>query len=372
MVPINSQKIKILILSHNTEERGTYFRCFGFAKYLVKLGQEVTLVCLQKEKTLKTTIKDNSGVKIILLPRIADSGWGELPAHFGRGIFTFILCLLKKFDVVHTSNVASPTVGLTTFLIYLIKKFKKIKLIVDWDDWWGKGGLLTINQKGWFQESVAEFLETKIPLLADKITLHNDLILQRALESGVKKQNIYKIYNGADVDSYQNFYTNNYNQEKARLELNLPQDKFILFFGSSILTSVPFLLQVLKQIQNENIILVIAGPLHPKYPAMAEELLLQKRVIFTNTIPLTLFRKYLLAADILLLPRSQNSLEDRCTFPARLGDYLLAGRPIIANDVGELSRAFRRDPLGLLARADDQEDFKTKIMQVYNDPNLKK
>ena len=59
---------------------------------------------------------------------------------------------------------------------------------------------------------------------------------------------------------------------------------------------------------------------------------------------------FLGAADVLLLPMSDN-LMNRARGPIKLGDYLAAGRAIVANPVGDLVDLFKQDDVGLLADA---------------------
>ncbi|MFA5047587.1 MAG: radical SAM protein [Patescibacteria group bacterium] len=364
--PASNAKNKIIIVNHNCREKGTYFRCLGFAKELAKRGHAVEFFCLRAQPKLWLKKHREVGIDFIEMPWLAPDGFGALVEHFFRGLYIFLFVLFTpKVKVVHSFNVASPMVGFSTFLIFLIKKAKKIKLVVDWDDWWGTGGLLTLNKKGRLQELAADFLETKIPLLADQVTLHNDLIKQRALAVGVKMENITKIYNGADVDAYQELYDQDYNKAKARQELGLPQDKNILFFGGAVVESASFVIDVVKLMNNDKILLIIVGPVAESVIARAQSL--PTSVVFRKWLPYDDFKKYLFASDILLLPRSDNSLLDRCTFPGRVGDYLMAGRPIVASDVGELSKVFREDKIGLLAKSDDLEDFKNKIIDFMED-----
>lgn len=369
-----TNKLKILIINHNPKERGTYFRCYGFAKSLAKLGHEVFFICRnrneQKPKLQITKYKEN-GVNFIELPLFNSLGFFGLIEHFFRGLYIFSFYAFKKFDIVHSFNVASPMTAMSTFLIYLIKKVKKTKIIVDWDDWFGKGGLTALNHQGKLQESVADFFETKIPLLADAVTLHSEEFMKRATGCGVKKEKITKIYNGADPGAYDFIHKNKYSQQDARQELKIDETKTALFFGSGVVASVGFLLEVLKKIENKNIIMIIVGTPDANAVNLAKQLSVDNRVFFKGIVSYVDFKKYLVASDILLLPRSAKSLLDRCTFPGRVGDYIMSGRPIVASDVGELSVIFRKDKLGLLAESDNVEDFKNKIMALIDDKPLR-
>lgn len=368
---IKKNHLKVVIINHNPKERGTYHRCYGFAKELVKKGHQVYFFCLTPLPGEGLNKYQECGIDFIELPWFSTGGFFSAAEHFFRGLYIFCFAALKRrVNIVHSFNTASPMVGFSTFLIFLIKRFKGIKLIVDWDDWWGKGGLTTLNHQGKLQEVVADLLETKIPLLADHVTLHNDLIKERALGCGVKPEKITKIYNGADVDAYKEFYQNGYTKELARQELNLPDNKIILFFGGAVVTSVPFLLRVVSKIKDHRILLIVVGPIDKSFLRLAEKLKIREKTMFKGLVNYDTFKKYLFASDILLLPRSNSSLLDRCTFPGRIGDYMLAGRPIVASDVGELSHLFREDQIGLLAKPNEVDDFKKQITTLIKDEKL--
>jgi glycosyltransferase involved in cell wall biosynthesis len=81
---------------------------------------------------------------------------------------------------------------------------------------------------------------------------------------------------------------------------------------------------------------------------------------------------YLGAADALLLPRMKNGSE-MFNFPGRLGDYLAAGRPIVSTANGdENERIMRMFNCGLLAEPDSPASYSEKILQLLDDPKLRR
>jgi len=74
------------------------------------------------------------------------------------------------------------------------------------------------------------------------------------------------------------------------------------------------------------------------------------------------------ASDILLLPM-RDSPFDRARPPAiRLGDYLAAGRPVIATALPENEKVVGK--CGFLAKPGDPEDFANKILEALRNPDL--
>jgi len=61
-----------------------------------------------------------------------------------------------------------------------------------------------------------------------------------------------------------------------------------------------------------------------------------------------------------------DNLMNRARGPIKLGDYLAAGRPIVANPVGDLVDVFRADDVGLLA-GQTPEEFGAAIAELLSD-----
>ena len=81
------------------------------------------------------------------------------------------------------------------------------------------------------------------------------------------------------------------------------------------------------------------------------------------------YRFILGASDILLMPRANNYIE-LANFPARLMDYIAAGRPVVSTALGEAERIVRESKGGLLAVPNDSADFADKIMKLLENPKL--
>lgn len=362
--------MKILFLNNNPEEKGTYWRCYWLAKYLVKFGHQVSLFCLQKNKTLKITIKTSDGVKIISLPRVADFGVKELPGHFLRIMIIILYGLFKQIDVIHAFNVASLTCGLPIIPFWLLRKIglKKYKIVVDWDDWWGKGGLTTLNNQGKIAETVADFLETKIPPLADRVTTVSEELRSRAVRAGVKPKDIYKIINGANVESIKPI-----KKQEARKELTLSlKGKFVCFAGTMLINFtmvIKAFKKVIKKFPDARLLLL--SPLTDKEKKSIEKEDLDNRVIVVGLQPYKEYLLYLAASDVLLLPRS-NHILDRCEFPGRLGDFMASARPIVTNRSGDAWEIIEESKCGLVAEVGDSDDFALKIVQILRNPRLAK
>lgn len=362
--------MKIAIVNNNPEGKGTFWRCFGFAKYLVKAGHSVTLLCLQDRKNFKISTRTRDGIKIILLPCNFNSGFKEFPGHLVRICLIVFFILKRKFDIAHFFNVAFPTCGMPVFFLWIFKKvgIVKSKLIVDWDDLWGKEGLTHLNNQGWLAENMADFFEKNIPLFADEVTVVSEEIKRRAILAGVKPERIHKIINGADIDTVKPMA-----MFKARTMVGLNKTEKIVCYAASIMMSLDYVIssfeKVTEKVKNSRLILL--NQVNDKVKKTILKSRAKNEISLISFQPYERYLLYLAASDVVLLPRSNNII-DKCEFPGRLGDIMALGKPIVANKSGDSWKIIEDNEFGLVVKVGDTIDFASKVVQILNDPKQAK
>jgi glycosyltransferase involved in cell wall biosynthesis len=359
------------MLNHNNQGQGTFFRCFFLAKHLSNYGNEVVLSCVSPARNaIRTKIMNTEDITIYLLAgQHGSSSITELPFHIIRAIINLRLAVTGRFDVIYSFSVASPTTGFPVICLRLLKTlgFYKPKIVVDWDDWWGKGGLSSIDNKGWLVESLTTSLEVKIPRLADKVTVVSDVLRERALQAGVRPDNVYLLPNGANVKRQ-----SREKKDKLRKKLGLPLDNLIVCYVGRALTIFDYLLdsiEIMKNNSPDTIVLFIA-PLNILHIKKINDLGLTKTIISVGEQSYERLLLYLRASDVLLLPRADNKSE-RANYPARLGDYMAAGRPIVTTAIGESEKVILNNKCGLSAKPNDSMEFSAKILKLLNNPQLR-
>jgi len=118
--------MNILILNHNQNGQGTYFRCYHFGKNLVELGHQVTLLTTSRNHLLKLKKTVDNGLEIIEFP---DLLLGNLRNGFCLwNVFRRILFLNNnQFDIIHAFD-SRPVV---IFPALFLKYKGKVPLIMD-------------------------------------------------------------------------------------------------------------------------------------------------------------------------------------------------------------------------------------------------
>lgn len=367
---------KILILNHNEKEKGTFFRCLTIAKQLAnnfKFEVEMTSLTplLGKPTSLKTkkiTI-DNIPTFLLTSPRGGGS-LRELPLHIYRGLINTKIALTGNYDIVYAFSVASPTISLPVLLIFLAKKMGifKGKLIIDWDDWWGKGGLTSLNKKGYLIENTASFLEEKLPFLADYVTVVSPALKKRAFKIGLNPQKTYYLPNGANSDfKFQS------NKDNIRKKLKLPLNNILICYTGRNLSIFDYLVKSLQLVikNTPSVKLLFISPLTEENKQQLEKANLKNNTLISQALPYEKMMEYHKACDILLLPRISDKV-DKGGFPARLGDYMISGNAIVATDFGSVPQFIKKYKCGLLSSLGKPKDFADKIIKLISDKKLRK
>jgi glycosyltransferase involved in cell wall biosynthesis len=79
-------------------------------------------------------------------------------------------------------------------------------------------------------------------------------------------------------------------------------------------------------------------------------------------------KNVLTKADICVIPYPSDKLHFAYTLPAKLADYMAAGKPIVATDALETALVITKYDCGLIAK--DWVDFSRKIEKLCCSPNL--
>lgn len=365
--------MKILIVNHNDKNKGTFFRCLSIGQILTRLGNQVSLSCYNPDKRALKIRKssDISGVKIIeVAGSHTMSSVTELPYHFLRAFQNIYIALTGRFDIVMFSGVACPTTGLSLIFVSFLKLLGilNIKIIVDWDDLWGKDGLTSLNNKGSFAVMVADFMETRLPKLADIVTVVSHNIYDRALSAGIDNKKILYLPNGTNITpgSFQN-------KSAVRKSLGIKESSTVLFFVGRALWTFDYLIASFKIIVKKypKVVIIYVSPLQEKHIKTIEDAGLKNNLIFVGIQPYEKLLSLISASDVALLPRENSEIE-KANFPTRLCDYISMGKPIVASSIGdEVEYIFKKYHCGLLAKHDSPKDFADKIINLIENKKLR-
>jgi glycosyltransferase involved in cell wall biosynthesis len=360
--------MKIMFLTSAYENIAGYWRSYYLAKNLAARGH--TVYMFAQTNSFKVTSKFVDNFYVYLLPSFSNKKRASILASglsipFQMG-FNSLSCLSQKIDVLHVFDALFPQ----NAICVLLSKMKPIKnrplIFVDWDDWWGRGGILDTFHKnlGSPTNRFLTFMEEKVPLYGDAVTISNQTLKKRGLFVGINPEKIIILPNGTNMESIDEIDT-----PTARKLVNLPENSIIYSCSKSSFDIIkpkddPLwdLLVAHKSVSNANpnVFLCFIGEGSEKCLTLARKYGLVKNVISIGWQPSEKFYIYLAASDFVVLPLGGSykwAIDPRC--PLRLLDYMASGKPIIATDIPEIRRML--EGCGMLIKQNDPRDLANKI-----------
>lgn len=355
--------MRIFYLNSNYRGEGTFNRCFRIGREQVKLGHQVTLMTITDDPPQKEVQEDEQdGVKLILLP--ANSRRRDYRAYLKRPRIASRIVEKQAFDLLHAFTAAEPVVWYPAMAAIKQRPKRRFSLVVDWDDWYSRGGLVELKPAKFLLRKRTEHWEESLPKEADAVTVVSEALRKRCLDLGIPEDRVHKVGNGADPSAYELL-----NQRECRERCGLPLDAVIVLYMGSYNQAMPIALRAFVETasENEDAIFVCVGDISLTHQHLKPHKSLLKlaknssKCLFTGKVHGERIPDYLAAADILLLPM-ENSVVEKARFPIRLGDYLSSGRGVIASDVGEVGRFLREHECALLAK--NQEEFNRRLSDL--------
>ncbi|MGH8772527.1 MAG: glycosyltransferase, partial [Burkholderiales bacterium] len=248
----------------------------------------------------------------------------------------------SRYDLVHLFETRPATLFPGLFL----SRRDGLPLVVDWNDWWGRGGLITINRPLWYRVlfgGVETFFEEHYRARADATTVISHGLAQRAASLGVPPQSITHLRPGIDPNRF-----TTESDLALRRQLGFADDDIILGYSSqdTFFDIAPVLqgAQIARQ-QGWPLKLLVLGQYSRGFSRNIGKHGLASVTHLAGFVSDEDYPRYLSIADLMVTPfkRSNYNLG---RWPNKFGDYLATGRPIVFNAFGDLAE-FTADPPGM-------------------------
>ncbi len=244
----------------------------------------------------------------------------------------------------------------------------------DWDDWEEKIFNAAIPART--LTSVATglsfyLLERCLPFLADTISVSSASLRALALHRGAREYNTVSAPVGGDLRS---FYPGR-SGDDVRRKFGFTTDTVVFYHGQlHSCQYVRVLLQAIKIMDQA----VLSIPLKFMIAGSGSELLslqdycrelgLGQKVIFTGFVPHADIPDHIAAADICVAPFEDNEVT-RCKSPLKIVEYMAAGKPVVASDVGEVRMML--DGAGLLVPPGNPCEIAREVLRLAADKELR-
>lgn len=353
------------MVSHHRKFK-TFARSQVIAKYLVQKGHEVTLIVTADTRKFGIVEAVLDGVRIIETPDLlwgrTRSGW-DIWNLWNR--ISFLKHDKEKYDLIHCFETRPSSIH--SVLHY--NKAHRLPLVLDWNDWWGRGGLVEVNRPWWWRVSFSKletYYEEHFRARAQATTTISNPLAKRAQELGVPTNSIRVIPGGVNLDIFHPL-----SKDDCRNKVGIAPDAKVVAFSSLdshldleiILSSVSKLAKKYPSIQ-----LLITGNVQPKINALIGQYNLSERTFLPGLVPYNDLPIYLGCADIFAMPLA-DTVYNHGRWPNKIGEYMAMGIPTISNPVGDIKDLFEKDKVGLLCPY-TVDGFSASIDRLFSDPVL--
>jgi len=327
--------MRILMLNHNVAwSGGTFFRAFHFARQMAKRGHDVTLLTISPKRRFGFRQEIRDGVRVVETPDLlwgrGRSGW-DLWDTLRRTLYV----RERTWDLVHAFD-SRPAVILPALAL----QRQGVPLVLDWADWWGRGGTIEERTTGFAVRlligPIETYFEEAFRTVAQGTTVISSALLRRAIALGVRPETIAQIPQGSDVENIRPLP-----RDACRRALRLPEGSPIVGYLGILNKSDAQLLfstyECLRSIRPDCRLLMIG-----RHNVVVADI---PGIVETGYVTQERLLEYLGVCDLMLLPL-KNTVASRGRWPSKINDYLAAGRAVVATVVGDAAELFEQHAIG--------------------------
>lgn len=336
------------------------------AKHLVQRGHKVSLMLTADHRKAGVVKTEWDGVQIIESP---DLLWGRLRSGWDLwGLInrmTFLSHDKDQYDLVHCFETRPATIYPALYYCHR----HKIPFVTDWNDWWGRGGIIDELRPKWYRMlfgRIETYYEEAFRKYAAGVTVISSALEQRAKAFGIPANRICKIPGGAFLDFFQARP-----KEICRKRLGLPLSIPIVSYSSmDAHYDLDILIRALVIVAKRypSVKFLITGKPTKSIINLAKSYGIESNLYLTGFLPYEEVPWYLGCANLFLLP-FPDKIYNRGRWPNKVCDYMSLGRPIISNPVGDIKTLLESHEIGLLANY-DPVDFAEKIIYIIAHPEI--
>ncbi len=352
--------LRVMMLTASYTGVGDWYRAWHLGRELTALGQRVTLVSISPHERWRTRLRELEGMEHLECACAGTApfghhgdGPGDIAARVGH-------LLRRRYDVVH---------GFTHYLdvclpALLLRRLRGFVFVSDWCDWFSRGMAMGRFAARPSLVRLTAAWEDAVRRRADGVTPISRALEQRALALGCARERVMFLPGGAPAETVRPLEA-----ASARQACGLaPGAQVAAYLGTPYPEEAGRFLAAAARLAPERpgLRLLFIGAPRQWLRRAAEQAGLAERVVFAGKVPDAELARWLACADFFILPMTDNPYH-RSRWPNKTGEYLAAGRPILASKVGEARRLLETHPVGRTV-GDDPEEIAAAMAGLWDDP----
>lgn len=292
-------------------------------------------------------------------------------------------------DVLHiTKQLIKKTVELNPDIIYIFKpkafsgivglyfEFldKNYPLILDSDDWEGRGGWNDLDNYPKIFKLFFECQEKWVSKYANCVTVASKTLEERMHFFGIPPESVLYLPNGPNQLKFNIEQTFDDSLLKKRYDIGDDTPIILLytrFFEFKIEKIITILKLVLLEIPNAILLVVGKGfnKEENKLLELANKENIENSIIYTGWIQPDEIQYYLSSANVAIYPFDDTIL-NRSKCPVKLIDLMLMQCAIVADAVGQITEYIENGKSGILVKPDDIESFAKNVIAVLSNEKI--
>ncbi len=280
----------------------------------------------------------------------------------------------RRPDVVHCFKPKAYS-GLNAAILWGLTKSRlsKVRVVLDTDDWEGWGGWNDLAAYSAVQRRFFAWQERWGMTHCHALTVASRTLEALAREMGVDDQIIHYLPNGVEPQSDA---PDRALGDRVRREWQLGDNRVILlftrFFEFKPRRLVEILNQVWAEVPSAHLLVVGRGLFgeEDRFLTIVQEAGRASRVTYVGWRQQHELPGYFAASDVAICP-FEDTLLNRARCPAKLADLMVAGLPIVADDVGQAGEYIEHLVSGYLVPPGEAGTFAAGVVGLLRDEQLR-
>ncbi|MGD2205888.1 MAG: glycosyltransferase family 4 protein [Anaerolineae bacterium] len=355
----------IMIGSFAFKPKGTVSaRAFFMARVLVKRGHRVTILMPPYDNLADSgRVWEQDGVRLENMTLHRDDAWHKLvvPLQMARR------AVQLDADVVH---VFKP-IGYSGLAGMWLRWFSRRPLVLDTDDWEGRGGWADVNPYPASWKRLFDWQERWLARHADAVTVVSRTLQTQVWGFGVNPARVVYLPNGPDPDLRDQAKVDEGEKAAVRARLGVGDVPFALYLGhiphgSDLDLAIDAWPQVGAQMPEARLVIAGAGDGLPRLQAHARAAGVADRVLFPGWIEHEQAPAYWAAADVVVNPY-RDTLINRSKCAGKVVAAMAMGKAVVTSRVGENLAYIEDRRSGLLTEPGNIDDLAQAMLAVLSD-----
>ena len=343
----------------------TRVRVMPLARALARRGHAVTVLIPPYDHPQDSGDQwEDQGVRARNLPV------GSNPGNASLALLGLALARAARRTTPDVIHVFKPK-GVTGIAQLALWALRQQPLVLDIDDWEGRGGWNERGQYSALSRHMFAWQEQWGIRHAGAVTAASKTLVGQARNLDVPAQRLTYVPNGVDETLYAQW--RDADGGRIRAHYGLADRPVVLlysrFFEFGVERAAAVFTRVAHAVPQSMLLVVGSGP-HGEEQGLAASLArvgLRDRVVLAGWQEPAALPAHVAAADVALYPLD-DTLLNRAKCPAKLVELMAAGRPVVAESVGEASTYIDHQETGLLVKPGSTDAFAAAVTGLLRDP----